>query len=206
MNKIEQYKTKTTEESLEALSNEDITLVQEPLHRILVVAPKDESRDRLSNLLERENSTVQEFENTTAALDYLESLVQPEEIQLINMIIVDWSLSDSVLKKLVRHLQQAPFSNIPVIALTQSPCIEINEAMMFLKHTAVVQKPIKTNDMMAILHKYLLQPTSISPKQCKELEYYNLLESNSLLELAVKNHNNSQSSKSQTISQTDLLN
>lgn len=164
--------------------------------RIVLAAPDNEARYRLKNLLERDNNIVVEFDSTSSLLDHLQSLSQPEETQLINLLIVHWLLSDKVLKQLVRHLQQPPFSNIPLVALTDSPCIEIKEAMMFLKHTDVLQKPVKSNDLLAILNKFshhslTSQTGSFQVSHDDEQpDYYTLLESNSLLELAIKNHHN----------------
>jgi len=205
MDKIEKTNPESVaQDTTDAKIEESITVKQAPQHRILVVAPENEARDRLINLLEREDNAVENYDTTIEVVDYLTSLVQPEEIELISMIIVNWSLSDSTLKKLVQHLQQAPFSQIPVVALTDSPCIEINEAMMFLKHTAIVEKPVKTNAMLAVLFKFLLQPSLPSTNKRAESDYYNLLESNSLLELAIKNHNNTQEDTSTTYSGSDL--
>lgn len=199
-------KVSTDSESKVSERTELISLQEESVHNILLVATESESRDRLKALLERENNSVELYDNTTELLSYLEGLSQPEEIQLVSMLIVDWSLSDSLLKKLVRHLQQAPFSHIPLIAMTESPCIEINEAMMFLKRTEVLQKPIKTNDMLTILKKFLVTTPLPTTREGIDSEYYNLLESNSLLELAIKNHNNAQEDGTQTFKTVETLN
>lgn len=176
--------------SANTLVTTSIGIHEENKHRILVMSPADEDRRRLTGLLERENNTVVEFDATIDVLDYLQTLTQPEETQLVSMIIVDWSLSDATLTKLVRHLQQAPFSNLPLIAVTDSPCIEIKEALMFLKHTSVLQKPIKTNDILSILQKFLVQPAFPVANRSVDSDYYSFLESNTLLELAIKNHKN----------------
>ena len=185
---------------------QNITIQEENKHRILVVAPADEERHRLSGLLERENNTVVEFDTTPEVLEHLQTLTQPEETQLVSMLIVNWSLSDTSLSKLIRHLQQGPFSHLPLVALADSSCIEINEAMMFLKHTAVIEKPVKTSAMLGILQKFLLQPELPTPNRSAEAEYFNFLESNTLLELAIKNHKNGSSTQLQDEGLSDSLN
>ncbi len=186
--------------------DESLTIQEENKHRILVMAPADDVRHRLTGLLERENNTVVEFDETIDVLEHLQSLTQPEETQLVSMLIIDWSLSDSSLPKLIRHLQQAPFSNLPLVAITDSPCIEIKEALMFLKHTSVIQKPIKTNDLLSILQKFLLQPTLATTSKSADTDYYNFLESNTLLELAIKNHKNGSATQLQHESVSENLN